>query len=99
FAIRQQTQKSIIDFVLDDANSLGANLAKTDQQKLDEYLSGVREIEKRIERAERFGEIPNPDLETPAGIPSDYSEHMEIMFDMLALAFQTDSTRVATLLL
>lgn len=95
---RQQNQKSILDFVMDDAQSLEKQLGKQDQDKLDEYLSGVRAIEKRIEQSERF-DFDEPEIETPAGIPGDYGMHMELMYDMLALAFQTDSTRVATLLL
>ena len=68
-------------------------------QKLDQYLAGVREIETRIEKAERFGEVRDPQVETPAGVPPDYAEYVQLMFDMLILAFQTDSTRVATLML
>jgi hypothetical protein len=99
FRERQQTQQSLLDFVLDDARSLQQRLGRSDRQKLDEYLTGVREIEQRIQRAEGFGHLPDPAAETPAGIPSDYGEHMDIMYDLLALAFETDSTRVATLLL
>lgn len=99
FQERQQTQKSLLDFVLADARSLQQQLGQSDRQKLDEYLTGVREIEQRIQRAEGFGRLPEPAAETPAGIPSDYGEHMDIMYDLLALAFETDSTRVATLLL
>jgi hypothetical protein len=99
FRLRQQTQKSLIDFVLDDARSLQRQLGRKDQQKLDEYLTGLREIEQRIQRTERFGDLPVPGLDTPAGIPPSYGEHMDLMFDLLAMAFETDSTRVATLLL
>jgi hypothetical protein len=99
FRLRQQTQKSLLDFVMDDARSLQRQLGRRDQQKLDEYLTGVREIEQRIERAERFGDLPVPDIDTPAGIPANYGEHMNLMYDLLAMAFETDSTRVATLLL
>ena len=74
-------------------------MCSSDLDKLDEYLTGVREIERRIARTERFGTLPQPGMETPAGIPSDYGEHMDLMYDLLALAFETDSTRVATLLL
>jgi len=74
------------------------NLAGPDQQKLDQYLSGVREIEQRIERAERMP-TANPEVDAPAGIPASFAEHIALMTDMLVLAFQTDSTRVATLLL
>jgi hypothetical protein len=99
FLLRQQTQKSLLDFVLDDARALQRKLPRGDQQKLDEYLTGVREIEQRIQRAENFGDLPDPAVDTPAGIPPNFGEHMDVMYDLLALAFQTDSTRVATLLL
>jgi hypothetical protein len=95
---RQQEQHSILDFVMDDANAIEQNLNGRDRQKLDQYLTGVREIEERIERAERMP-VANPAADAPVGIPGDFEEHIALMFDMLTLAFQTDSTRVATLLL
>lgn len=99
FRMRQETQKSLLDFVLDDARSLQRQLGRNDQQKLDEYLTGVREIEQRIQRAEGFGDLPNPNSDTPAGIPPIFGDHMDVMYDLLAMAFETDSTRVSTLLL
>jgi hypothetical protein len=99
FRHRQETQRSLLDFVLDDARALQRQLAGNDRHKLDEYLTGVREIEQRIQRAEKFGDLPDPQSDTPAGIPTNYGDHMDIMYDLMALAFQTDSTRVATLLL
>jgi hypothetical protein len=96
---RQVQQRSIMDFVLDDARALQRELTNRDQQKLDEYLFSVREIEKRIEKAERIGNVPDPAVNTPAGIPADYQEYIKVMFDMMLLAFQTDSTRIATFLL
>ncbi|MEW6157209.1 MAG: DUF1552 domain-containing protein [Verrucomicrobiota bacterium] len=97
--LRQAQQRSILDFVLDDAKALQRQLAARDQQKLDEYLTSVREIERRIERAEQFGKVPDPAIDTPPGIPPSFQEHVQIMFNMLHLAFQTDATRIATLLL
>jgi hypothetical protein len=97
--MRQQRQRSILDFVMDDAKSIQRQLGVRDQQKLDEYLTSVREIEKRIERAEQFKDTPDPNVPTPAGIPRNFEEHMQIMYSMLVLAFQTDSTRIATFLL
>ena len=67
--------------------------------KLDQYLTGVRELETRIEKVERFGEAADPAVDTPVGIPTDYAEYIQLMYDLLVLAFQTDSTRVATLML
>jgi hypothetical protein len=94
---RQAEQKSILDFVLDDARSVNAKLDGRDKQKLEQYLTSVREIETRIDNSTRL-KVKNPDIDAPAGIPDSYEEHVALMFDMLALAFQTDSTRVATLL-
>jgi hypothetical protein len=96
---RQQQQQSVLDFVLEDARAMQGQLGSRDQQKLDEYLGSVREIEKRIEKAERFGKTPDPAVDAPAGIPASFEEYIQIMFDMMVLAFQTDSTRVATYLL
>jgi len=96
---RQQQQRSILDFVLEDAHSLQGQLAARDKQKLDEYLGSVREVEKRIESAEQFGPAPDPAVETPAGIPHAFEEYVQIMYDMMILAFQTDSTRIASFLL
>ncbi len=99
FRLRQQTQKSLLDSVLADTRALQGELGRHDLQKLDEYLTGVREIEQRIERTERFGDLPVPAMDAPGGIPANYGDHMDLMFDLLAMAFETDSTRVATLLL
>lgn len=96
---RQREQRSVLDFILDDAKSMQGRLNGADRDKLDQYLTGIREIETRIARAEQFGKPRDPGIETPPGIPTDYGEHLQLMFDMLVLAFQTDSTRIATMLL
>jgi hypothetical protein len=95
---RQQEQQSILDFILEDAAAVQRKLDGRDRQKMDQYLTSVREIEQRIEKAERMPGA-NPAVEAPAGIPDNYEEHIALMFDMLMLAFQTDSTRIATMLL
>jgi hypothetical protein len=97
-AKRRRNQKSILDFVLDDARRLRSNLGATDQRKLDEYLTAVRELESRIERAEKFA-IALPDYKQPSGIPAEYEDHLKLMFDLLALAFQTDTTRISSFVL
>lgn len=96
---RQQEQRSILDFVLEDAREMQRRLDGRDRDKLDQYLTGIRDIETRIEEAERFGDVKDPGVSTPPGVPVQYSEHVQLMFDILLMAFQTDSTRVATLLL
>ena len=99
YARRLEQQKSILDFVLDDARDLQGQLATRDKAKLDEYLTCVRDIESRIQRSESIGEVADPDAATPAGIPASHREHIRLMCDMMVLAFQTDSTRVATLIM
>lgn len=96
---RRVQQRSILDFVMEDAKSVQKELTHRDKAKMDEYLTGLREIEQRIVTAEGFTDIPDPAMPTPDGIPSAYDEYIRLMFQMLALAFETDSTRVSTLLL
>ena len=102
-ARRERYKKSILDFVIDDAKSLGARVGGHDKQKLDEYLASVREIEKRVENAERMVASAAPAIapgyEIPEGIPESYEDHARLMMDMLVLAFQTDATRVCTFML
>ena len=95
---RQKEERSILDFVMEDASAIQRQLSGRDRQRLDQYLTGVRELEQRIERTERMP-IINPSVDAPAGIPPDFDEHVQLMFDTMLLAFQTDSTRIATLLL
>jgi len=95
---RAMFQKSILDFVSTDASRLQSRLGRQDQRKLDEYLSAVREIEKRVELAEK--KAPRlPEGVQPPDMFEEFEEHVRLMFDMLVLAFQTDSTRVATFLI
>ena len=96
---RQAQEQPIIDFVLDDAKDLSDDLSSRDRQKLDDYLTSVREIEKRIEQLEQFKQVPDPDAATPQGVPEDHELYMQIMFGVMLLAFQTDSTRIATFML
>jgi len=97
-AIRDRYNKSILDFVLEDAKDLQRHLGRTDRGKLDEYLTTVREIESSIENAEKFT-VQRPDYKQPRGIPKKFSDHMRVMYDLMALAFQTDTTRIGTFLL
>jgi hypothetical protein len=97
-ARRQRYHKSILDFALDDANRLKTSLGATDRRKLDEYLTAVREIEQRIEMAEKYA-AAMPDFQKPKGVPKDYEQHIRLMYDLLALSFQTDTTRVSTFIM
>ncbi len=92
---RDRYRKSVLDFALEDARRLKSDLGYTDRRKLDEYLTAVRELEQRIERANAFA-AELPDYQRPTGIPRSYEDHLRLQYDLLALAFQTDSTRIAT---
>lgn len=100
-----KADKSVLDAVREDANSYKAKVSKSDQRRLDEYLSSVREVEQRIEQAGKAGRLQGwrptlskPDIARPAdGIPQDIEQHMRLMCDILVLAFRTDTTRVCTL--
>jgi hypothetical protein len=95
-AKRERYQTSILDFIAEDANRLKMRLGATDQRKLDEYLTALREIEVRLTRAGKPIEGLPTGATRPTGIPKDYEEHLRLMSDLLALAFQADLTRVAT---
>ncbi len=101
----QQGDQSVLDAILADAKDLRRGISRLDRQKLDEYLNSVREVEQRIERAGKRGELQGwrPTLSSPNiarpkdGYPQDIVDHMKLMCDILVLAFQTDTTRVCTL--
>jgi hypothetical protein len=84
---------------MQDARSMRQRLDGRDRDKLEQYLTGVRELETRLQMAEQRGAVKDPLISAPAGVPSDYGQHVQLMYDILLVAFQTDSTRVATLLL
>lgn len=98
-AAQDARRRSMLDFVREDAKDLDAKLGATDRRKLDEYLSAVRDIELRIERAAKLPPVKAPDYKAPAAIPARYEEHVRIMYDLIALAFQSDVTRVVTFVL
>ena len=95
-AKREKYRKSVLDFVSEDAKQLRGKLGQTDRQKVDEYLSSVRELEQRFARVDKASTIDLKGVKVPTGVPKDNREHIRLMFDVLALAFQTDSTRIAT---
>ncbi|KAB2649778.1 MAG: DUF1552 domain-containing protein [Verrucomicrobia bacterium] len=92
---RERRSKSVLDFVLEDARSLSRKLGSIDRRKLDEYMTAVRELEQRIQRTGKFAPV-DTGMAAPTGIPSTYPEHIRLMYDLMALGFQTDSTRVST---
>jgi hypothetical protein len=95
----------VLDAILTDAKDLRRQICANDQQKLDEYLESVRDVEQRIDNAGKKGELQGwrptlekPNIPRPAdGIPQDIAEHMRLMCDILVLGFQTDTTRITTL--
>jgi hypothetical protein len=99
-AKRELYNRSILDFVSADAKKLTNTLGGTDKRKLDEYLTAVREIELRLDKAKKAATgkpAMKPGMAAPAGIPKDYVDHVRLMCDLMVLALQTDTTRVVTL--
>jgi hypothetical protein len=95
---RTQTRRSILDTVRGEAVLLQQRLGAVDRRKLDEYLSSVRDIEQRIERAESFPppRVPGAAARPDARVPANYDDQLQLMGDLMVLAYQTDSTRVCT---
>jgi hypothetical protein len=96
-ARRMRYRLSVLDFVMEDAAQLKNRLGGRDRHKLDEYLSAVRELEVRITQTPDAGPRPAAPLDMPAGVPTDYAEHLRLMADLMVVAFQGDVTRIATL--
>ena len=97
-ARRASTRRSILDLVNNRTQKLVQDLGAADRRKLDEYLTGVRELEQRIQLAEKDQRQFRPDIEKPAGVPIAFADYIKLMFDLQVLAFQADATRVSTLL-
>ncbi len=97
---RLARQASILDYVLTDARRLSDGMGANDRRKLDEYMTSVRDVERRIQKAAAQNiHIDTSDLSLPAGIPDDFEEHVHLMVDLQILALQTDMTRVTTFML
>jgi hypothetical protein len=96
---RIKRDRSILDFVSDEAASLGKSVGFRDKIKLTEYFDSVRDIERRIQMAEEQNNRELPVVDQPTGVPSDYAEHAKLMMDLLLLAYQTDMTRISTFML
>lgn len=94
-AIRERA--SLLDSVTEEMKRLQLQLGASDRNRVDEYLQSIREVERRIQRAEaNVRENVLPDLDRPVGVPVEYAEHARLMFDLQVLAFQGDITRITT---
>jgi hypothetical protein len=92
-------RRSILDLVGERTTKLAAELGPSDRRKLDEYLSSIREIEMRIEKSEKDLTGITPNIDKPTGIPVLYADYVKLMFDLQLIAFQTDMTRVVTMMM
>ena len=95
-AVRRRQQRSVLDFITEEVARLAPTLDSGDRRRMDRYLTDIREIERRIERVEalNLGGEPRNLPDAPAGVPDSFDEHVRLMFDLQALAFETDVTRV-----
>ena len=89
-------RSSILDYVMHDTQRLERKLGQADRNKIDEFQTSIREIERRIQQARKGGEVEAPDMPAPAGVPTKLSEHVDLMYDLMLLAFRMDLTRVST---
>ena len=96
---RIRRDRTILDLVTDELRGLELVIGPGDQVKLDEYVEAVRDIERRIGMAEAQSSRELPVVDQPVGVPNDYAEHAKLMMDLLALAYQTDLTRISTFML
>jgi hypothetical protein len=96
---RRHDETSILDYVFDDTRRLTSQLGSSDHRKIDEYLTSVREIERRIQIAEKDDDQAPPSFKKPDGVPADFADYSRLMFDLMLVAFQTGVTRVSTFML
>ena len=96
---RIRQQRSVLDSVREEIAGLSGALGPTDRGKLTEYLDAVRDVERRIGRAETQSERELPVIDRPAGAPASYEDHVKLMFDLEVLAYQSDLTRIITIML
>ena len=93
---RMQQHKSLLDSVNEKLSSLKRDLGPQDQSKVDQYTDAIRDVERRIQKAEEQKGLELPNMEQPQGIPPVFEDHLKLMFDLKILAFQTDLTRVVS---
>ena len=96
---RIRKDRSILDDVTSELEDLRRQLGVPDLRKLTEYLESVRDIERRLQKAEEQSDREVPIVDKPAGVPDSFEEHAKLQFDLMALAYQADLTRVATFLM
>jgi hypothetical protein len=96
-ARRALYRRSMLDLTRDSAKKLELDLGAADRRKMDEYLTSVREVEQRMTAAEKDTRVPP--IEKPSGIPFQFSEYVKLMFDLQVIAFQSDLTRVSTMMI
>jgi hypothetical protein len=96
---RMQQDRSVLDFVLNDLGRLGSRLGNHDRAKLEEYVEAIRDIERRIQKAEQQNAAKTPSMDCPVGIPELFADHVKLMSDLMVIAFRTDMTRVVTFMM
>jgi hypothetical protein len=98
-AARLRNRRSVLDMVAGEARQLQGRLTPSDRGRMSDYLQNIREIEQRLERTEKQNATSVTAPDSPVGVPDDYEEHVGLMFDLMAVAFQADITRVFTFML
>src|SRR5204862_4031337 len=96
---RIRRDRSILDVVNEQIERLNTRVGPGDRAKFEEYLQSVHDVERRVQKAEEQNARELPVVDQPMGVPSDYAEHAKLMMDLLALAYQTDMTRISTFMM
>jgi hypothetical protein len=96
---RSEKERSILDSVVDEANGVGRGLGARDRVRMNDYLDNLREIERRIQKQEARGAVQVNVPDAPIGVPDSFDEHVGLLFDLLAVAYQSDITRVFTFMM
>jgi hypothetical protein len=98
-AARREEERSVLDAIIEDARAMRASLGGADRGKIDQYLDAIRDVERRMQLAERQAGREVPQIDGPVGAPQVFSEYFKLMADLLVLAWQTDMTRVITFMM
>jgi hypothetical protein len=96
---RKQKDRSILDSIMHDVARLKVNIGASDRTRLDQYLDDIRELERRLQLSEKHATTELTESNTAIGVPESFEEHVNLMFDLMTLAFKSEITRISTLML
>jgi len=96
---RKQKNRSLLDSIMHDVARLKVNIGPSDRTRLDQYLDDIRELERRLQMSEKHTAVELTETTTAIGVPESFEEHVDLMYDLMTLAFKSEITRISTLML